>query len=110
MFTHEYWKGHSIIHLHSRGYRKLLKGDTHFKSHGFQKMKYRSYPSFVVNDFFHRNRINSMKLRCTGSGRPRRVSRRSKYHIRDNKTFEIINRVRKSERMCKRYKEEWGLL
>lgn len=107
MFSHEYWKHHHLIHIHSRSYHGLIKGDTCFKSHGFQKQKYRTYPSFVVNDYLHRNRINSIKLRSGCSNRHIRVSSRSKYRIRDNEIFKIINRVRKRERMCKKYKEDW---
>jgi len=98
IFSHEYWKTHSIYYLQSRGYYKLLNDCSRFKSHGFQKMKYRTYPSFVVNDYFHRNRINSVKLRSTSSSVKKRVSKKSKYPIRNNNVFKMINRVRANER------------
>lgn len=107
--SHEYWKTHSIYHLQSRGYHKLLNDCTRFKSHGFQKMKYRTYPSFVVNDYFHRNRINSVKLRSTSSSVKKRVSKKSKYPIRNNNVFKMINRVRADERRrhARKYMLEW---
>ena len=104
MFTHEYWKEHWFINLHSRSYTGLMRNE-HFKSHGFQKQKYMTYPSFVVNDYFHRNRVNSVKLRCTFRFHPR-VSGRGKYPIRDKKIFEIHNRIRRHERMLERWKSE----
>ena len=108
IFSHEYWKSHSIYHLQSRGYYKLLNDCTRFKSHGFQKMKYRTYPSFVVNDYFHRNRINSVKLRSSSICK-KRVSKRSKYSIRNNDIFKMINRVRANERRrhAREYIWEW---
>ena len=105
LFTHDYWKEHWFIHLHSRSYKRLLR-DEHFKSHGFQQQKYMTYPSFVVNDYFHRNRINSVKLRSTFRFHPR-VSGKAKYPIRNNKMFKNVNRIRRHERMLERWKSEW---
>ena len=108
MFTHEYWKEHSIYHLQSRCYHKLLNDCSRFKSNKFKKMKYRTYPSFVVNDYFHRNRINSVKLRSSSICK-KRVSKRSKYSIRNNDIFKMINRVRANERRrhAREYIWEW---
>ena len=108
MFSHEYWKGHSFNDLHSKGYSGLIKGNYYFKSHEFQRIKYHCYPSFVVNDYFHRNRINSVKLRSTSVLIcKKRVSERSKYPIRDNEIFKINNRINANRRRDNKREYIW---